>query len=411
MTSNTGENAAAGEGGSSVWAGGEGEEEEGNPRAAVRHGSSEDQCDEAVESDPESIFGRFVKTTRLLNGAAQDNGGSGRSAASPPSQEEEAAAADRNLTGNCVETDKAPRSGENNKENGVSEGATTTEAVIATNGHSFSSSATMPHNHGPTPRDDSGDSTVSSSTASSSSSSAYDACHDNNNFQPSTTSPDYMNLALKQWSVYLGNVLLNFIHKECKGDNGCNVQQHQQQQPAQQPQDHNQASTSAAAATAGYCPCCHYHNQMAQQQQQQQQPQEQQQPQQTQQTPLPPTPPQPTSQSPQTPPPPLHQGYYNYAANFSPFFSAAAAAAALASSSSSSDHSQHFPHNNRIAASSPLFRGRGGCHYVRTNEQRVVGLARIHSAELLSSLISHTKLVKRVSQPALFCRPPARFGV
>ncbi len=28
--------------------------------------------------------------------------------------------------------------------------------------------------------------------------------------------PDYMGLALKQWSVYLGNVLLNFIHKECK---------------------------------------------------------------------------------------------------------------------------------------------------------------------------------------------------
>ena len=31
---------------------------------------------------------------------------------------------------------------------------------------------------------------------------------------------DYMGLALKQWSVYLGNVLLNFIHKECK--NGSN---------------------------------------------------------------------------------------------------------------------------------------------------------------------------------------------
>ena len=29
----------------------------------------------------------------------------------------------------------------------------------------------------------------------------------------------YTGLALKQWSVYLGNVLLNFIHKECKNNN------------------------------------------------------------------------------------------------------------------------------------------------------------------------------------------------
>ena len=365
MTSNAEEN--AGEGGSSVWEG-EKAEEEGKP-AAVRSKSSEDLCNEGdavAESDSESVFGHFVRTTQLLNGAAQDNGGGGCGRSAAFSQEEE-------------EEEAAPESGKNDVENCVAEGATRTEAVITTNGHSFSSCATMTHlNHDdPSPRDDSEDSTVSSSTASSSSS-AYDACRDNNNFQPSTTSPDYMNLALKQWSVYLGNVLLNFIHKECKGDNRCDVQQQQQQQPAQQLRDHNQASTSAAAATAGYCPCCHYHNQMAQQQPQQpqQQQQQQQSPQQPQQNHLPPPPPQPASQSQQqTAPPPLHQGYYNYAANFSPFFSAAAAAAAFASSSSSSssDPSQHFPHNNRT---SPLFRGRGvgGCHYVRTNN--VVSLAR-----------------------------------
>ena len=33
---------------------------------------------------------------------------------------------------------------------------------------------------------------------------------------------DYMGLALKQWPVYLGNVLLNFIHKECKSINHSN---------------------------------------------------------------------------------------------------------------------------------------------------------------------------------------------
>ena len=393
MTSKAEKN--AGEDGSSVCGRGgvgedaeeEEEEEEGSPRVSVRPKSSKDQCnggDEVVDSDSESILGHFVRTTKLLNGSAEeDNGGVGggcRSYAQPPSHEE---AVDPNMT-------------ESDKEHDVAMGATKTEAVIATNGHSFSNSVTTMTQR---PRDDSGDSTVSSSTASSSSSSHYDACHDNNNFQPSTASPDYMNLALKQWSVYLGNVLLNFITKECKGDNRCNMQQQQQaQQQQQQQQDHNQASTSAAAATAGYCPCCHYHNQMAQQQQQQQH-QQQQQPQ------LPQTPPQSNSQtSPQTPPPPLHQGYYNYAANFSPFLSAAAAAAAFASSSSSSsssssDHSQHFPHNNRIVASSPFFRGRGGggCHYVRTNNVVVVvdfGLARIHSAELLSSLISHTKLVE-----------------
>ena len=46
--------------------------------------------------------------------------------------------------------------------------------------------------------------------------------------QNGTSSDYYMGLALKQWSVYLGNVLLNFIHKECK------QQQQQQQQPSNQ---------------------------------------------------------------------------------------------------------------------------------------------------------------------------------
>ena len=36
-----------------------------------------------------------------------------------------------------------------------------------------------------------------------------------------------MGLALKQWSVYLGNVLLNFIHKECKNGNVCSANREQ----------------------------------------------------------------------------------------------------------------------------------------------------------------------------------------
>lgn len=40
--------------------------------------------------------------------------------------------------------------------------------------------------------------------------------HSGNGSNGISSSDYYMGLALKQWSVYLGNVLLNFIHKECK---------------------------------------------------------------------------------------------------------------------------------------------------------------------------------------------------
>lgn len=60
-------------------------------------------------------------------------------------------------------------------------------------------------------------------------------CHGNQ--QSAGPNSDYMGLALKQWSVYLGNVLLNFIHKECKNH--------------KQPQLSNRT----------FCQYCHYNHQ------------------------------------------------------------------------------------------------------------------------------------------------------
>ena len=132
---------------------------------------------------------------------------------------------------------------------------------------------------------------------------------------------DYMGLALKQWSMYLGNVLLNFIHKECKNNNEqcSSTELHQQQlshlaaavgsratnflqavaasnsnagtnslrsnNGGKKVNDAEQAASDAATGegaetvigdtttivSQGYCPCCHYHSHLQQQQQQQQQ--------------------------------------------------------------------------------------------------------------------------------------------
>ena len=338
MANDKEEAARAGEDGSPVWAdgGGTSGEEAENGEEIPRAKSSDEHV---VEAGSEFLFGQYVRTTQLQ----QDSGGDGAGSEECGHSEETSGRSEVETTG--------PGS--------IEGGCSDTEAVITTNGHSLRSSDIGLEAVPARGDDSSGDSTVSSSTATSSS-------YDNNTFHSPSASPDYMNLALKQWSVYLGNVLLNFIHKECKtGNNRCDVQQ-RQQPSAEQPQDHGQlASASTSSATAGYCPCCHYHNQMAQQQQQQQQ-----QLQQPQHNPLPPTPPtqtpsQPQQQQQQTPP--LHQGYYNYAANFSPFLSAAAAAAAFASSSNNGD-----PGNNNRAAVAASFRGRyyggggGNCHYVRT---------------------------------------------
>ena len=82
---------------------------------------------------------------------------------------------------------------------------------------------------------------------------------------------DYMGLALKQWSVYLGNVLLNFIHKECKNGHMCstnsgpstqNMQQHHQApslSPVFSQQQHQQ--NNHQFYKHNYCPCCHYNYQ------------------------------------------------------------------------------------------------------------------------------------------------------
>ena len=82
---------------------------------------------------------------------------------------------------------------------------------------------------------------------------------------------DYMGLALKQWSVYLGNVLLNFIHKECKNGHMCstnsgpstqNMQQHHHQQaPSLSPVFSQQQQNNHQFYKHNYCPCCHYNYQ------------------------------------------------------------------------------------------------------------------------------------------------------
>ena len=133
---------------------------------------------------------------------------------------------------------------------------------------------------------------------------------------------DYMGLALKQWSMYLGNVLLNLIHKECKNNNDqCSSSEIQQQQLTHlaaavgsrattgllqavaasnssasvvatrnnsaskkltaEPESFSSSASASDSATGligdattvvsqGYCPCCHYHSHLQQQQQQQQ---------------------------------------------------------------------------------------------------------------------------------------------
>ncbi len=246
----------------------------------------------------------------------------------------------------------------------------------------------------------------SSSAASTPSDTSATSCDSFSNNDPRSggghchqQQADYMGLALKQWSVYLGNVLLNFIHKECKnGINGkhcsalmdhnqhshqtcdnssssCSIsggsvnaadstttttftngasndcclseetmstssrsgmslneqtfdsqqQQQQQQESAVASAGHSgqqlqlqqqlQQNTSLTAQAQGYCPCCHYHNQVLQQQQQQHQNQYMQQQQQQ----------QNNHQSSAVAAAAatshfMSQGYYNYAANFSPFF-------------------------------------------------------------------------------------------
>ena len=85
---------------------------------------------------------------------------------------------------------------------------------------------------------------------------------------------DYMGLALKQWSVYLGNVLLNFIHKECKNGHMCSTSasgsptatqsttaMHQQAPSLTNMQLQQQQQQSNQFYKNNYCPCCHYNYQ------------------------------------------------------------------------------------------------------------------------------------------------------
>ena len=167
--------------------------------------------------------------------------------------------------------------------------------------------------------------------------------HDKNKSAPIENSSDFVGMALKQWSVYLGNVLLNFIQKECKynGKGHPNVVTNSSTLTSCQAPNTIAASQSTSSSSnhvspavhdgttltpTGYCPCCRYHNQMASQQNQLQNQQSQfpmprnhlsqsiinQLQNQQHQTQL------HQSQN-ATMMPPLHQGYYNYGPNLSPF--------------------------------------------------------------------------------------------
>ena len=63
--------------------------------------------------------------------------------------------------------------------------------------------------------------------------------HSGNGSNGISSSDYYMGLALKQWSVYLGNVLLNFIHKECKPSIHHHGHQHNSLAHHEQQQHHN----------------------------------------------------------------------------------------------------------------------------------------------------------------------------
>lgn len=218
--------------------------------------------------------------------------------------------------------------------------------------------------------------------------------HHHHQQQQQQQQTDYMGLALKQWSMYLGNVLLNFIHKECKNNNdlcGAAVEQVQQQQlsnlavavGSRATNSFLQAAVAAASSNGssagascsqtasasgsskssrnkrslnsvvpavpvvnsasvdsaanligdattvisqGYCPCCHYHSHLQQQQQFQQQQQTSTMNQQQQHVMLAAAAAaaqqqQQQQHAQQSCANNFQQGYYNYAANFSPFFS------------------------------------------------------------------------------------------
>jgi len=85
-----------------------------------------------------------------------------------------------------------------------------------------------------------------------------------------------VNLALRHWSFYLGNMLLNYIRKENSGNQTC---------PSSEAANSSTSDTGGHGATSSqcgtttvtptpFCPCCHYHTHVAQQQQHHQQQQQ-----------------------------------------------------------------------------------------------------------------------------------------
>ena len=174
----------------------------------------------------------------------------------------------------------------------------------------------------------------------------------------------YMGLALKQWSLYLGNVLLNFIHKESRNhtnagvtEGGAGISSDEQQHVATNEKSgylsevlsaeskknknpvpcypppspdrlegeggscssssssssfsnlsaccsSSSACTNPAGKNSSFCPCCHYHNHIAPSHSSSRQNSPHQ---------------ANTHSSKHLNQGSLHHGYYNYAANFSPF--------------------------------------------------------------------------------------------
>lgn len=120
--------------------------------------------------------------------------------------------------------------------------------------------------------------------------------------EPSASNAECVGFALKQWSVYLQNMLLSFIHKECNNRSGsrhhnCSMSEPYNEHNLRSPISDTASANSVQVGTqetehgadmiaskmesphpatigplspnvapSSFCPCCHYHNQMSQSQ-------------------------------------------------------------------------------------------------------------------------------------------------
>jgi len=79
-----------------------------------------------------------------------------------------------------------------------------------------------------------------------------------------------VNLALRHWSFYLGNMLLSYIRKET--GNGSSTSSSSTSSSCSQAAAAAESHLPSNPAMTSFCPCCHYHTHVVTQQQQPQQP-------------------------------------------------------------------------------------------------------------------------------------------